>query len=98
MKFQRSNDQSLGEVIGQILENYHLSGKINQRKLLASWEKVVGPLISRHTVKIFIKGRKLFVKFDSSEVRSEIMYSRSELLQALNKETGSVVIDDIILS
>ena len=98
MKYQRSNDQTLKEVIEQVIDQYRLGDRISQRKAVAAWTSVVGPLISKHTLKIFLKNRKLFVKLDSSEVRNELLYSHSLLIRSLNKEAGAEVIDDIVLS
>ncbi len=54
-------DRKLGDVIREMIENYRMEGKLNEVKLLHSWEKVVGDMIARHTRDLKIINRKLFV-------------------------------------
>jgi len=91
-----SNDRSLGEVIRELIETYRLEGKLNELKVIHSWEKVVGEMIARHTKDLYIKSGKLFVKIDSPALKNELTYSTSMILENLNKEAGSKVIEEII--
>lgn len=92
------NDKSLGEVIREMIDTYRLEGRLNEVKVLHSWEKVVGQMISKHTVDLHIRNRKLFVKVDSPALRNELAYMSSVILERLNKEVGGQVIDEMILS
>lgn len=92
----RTNEISLKEAIRQLLERYQLAGKINEINLIASWGKVVGPLIAKHTRKLRIKDKTLFVEVDSAALRNELTYARSKLVQQLNRQVGEEVIQDIV--
>lgn len=92
------NDKSLGEVIREMIETYRLEGRLNEVKVLHSWEKVVGQMISKHTKDIHIRNRKLFVKVDSPALRNELAYMSSVIIERLNKEVGGQAIDEMILS
>jgi predicted nucleic acid-binding Zn ribbon protein len=94
MKF--STDRPIGEVIREMIETYRLEGKLNEVRLLHSWEKVVGEMIARHTLDLYIKNRKLFVKVDSPALKNELSYSRTEVLEKLNQEAGGKVIEEVI--
>jgi predicted nucleic acid-binding Zn ribbon protein len=89
-------DRKLGDVIREMIENYRMEGKLNEVKLLHSWEKVVGDMIARHTRDLKIINRKLFVSVDSPALRNELTYSRGEIVKKLNEEAGAEVIDDIV--
>lgn len=95
MKF--SNDKPIGEVIREMIETYRLGGKLNEVKLLHSWEKVVGEMIAKHTLDLYIKNRKLFVKVDSPALKNELTYARTMIMEKLNLEAGGKVIDEIVL-
>lgn len=94
---KNSNDQKLGDAIKDMLKLYHLDDKIDEHKLVRSWEKVVGALISRHTTDIFISNRKLVVSIDSGPLRQELSYSSSKVVKDLNAIVGAHVIDELVL-
>ncbi len=43
---RRSNDQKLGEVIQELLKLYRLEDKLDEVKLMSSWQEVVGEMIA----------------------------------------------------
>lgn len=92
----KSNDQPIGAVIKEFLETFRLEDKLNETKLIKSWEKVVGPLVAKHTKGLYIKNRILFVRIDSSALRNELLYSREKIVKDLNNEVSSEIIEDIV--
>jgi predicted nucleic acid-binding Zn ribbon protein len=97
MSYRKTNTQKLGDAIKEMLRLNGIDEKINEHHLIRSWEKTVGPLISKHTTEIYISGRKLYVKVDSSPLKQELLYSRTKLMQDLNEQVGKVVIEEIVL-
>ena len=95
---KKSNDQTLKEVINELLESYKLSDKLKEVRLIDSWEKVVGKLINKHTKNLYIKKKVLFVKLDSSALRNELSYARQKIIKALNKEADEEVIENIVFT
>ncbi len=91
-----SNDKPLGEVLREMIETYHLEGKLNEIKVIQSWEKVVGEMIARYTKDLYIRNGKLFVKIDSPALKNELTYSSSMIVDKLNDEAGCKVIDEVI--
>ncbi len=96
MSYRKSNEQSLGEVIRAFLKTYRMEGKVNEAGLINSWEKIVGPMIAKHTVRMNIRDRKLFVEVDSAALRNELTYAREKIKKALNREAGEAMIDEVI--
>ncbi len=95
---KKSNDQTLKEVINELLKAYKLGDKLKEMRLIDSWEKVVGKLINKHTKNLYIKKKVLFVKLDSAALRNELSYARQKIIKALNKEAKGDVIDDIVFT
>jgi len=91
-----SNDRSIGDVIRELVETYRLEGKLNEIKVVHSWEKVVGEMIARFTKDIYIKRGKLFVRIESPALKNELSYNTSVIIERLNHEAGSKVVDEII--
>jgi hypothetical protein len=94
--YKDPNVVSLGDAIRSILNKYRLDQKFNEAGLINSWEKVVGALIARHTVQLRVYRRTLFVEVDSASLRNELTYAREKIKKALNKEAGSVIIDEVV--
>jgi predicted nucleic acid-binding Zn ribbon protein len=94
---RRSNEKPLKAAIEEFLKSYRLNDKLNEAKVLSSWEKVVGEMIARQTRRIYIKNKVLFVQVESAALRNELVYARTKIVIALNREVGATVIEEIIL-
>ncbi len=97
MSYRKTNTQKLGDAIKEMLRLNGIDEKIDEHLLIRSWEKTVGPMISKHTTEIFISNKKLFVKVDSSPLKQELAYSKTKLMKDLNEQVGKVVIEEIVL-
>jgi len=64
-------------------------------RLLAAWDKVVGPGLARYTVNKFIRNQTLFVQLSSPALRSELSMHRRNLIARLNEAVGAFVIAEI---
>lgn len=93
---KKSNEATLGQVIRELLKTYNLTDKLTEVKLVNSWEAVVGKMIAKHTINLRVKKGKLFVKLDSAALTNELTYSKSRIIDMLNKEAGEKVIFDIV--
>ena len=91
-----STDRPIGEVIKEMIETYRLEGRLNEVKVLHSWEKVVGEMIARHTLDMYVKNARLFVKVDSPALKNELSFSRTQIAENLNREAGGKVIEEVI--
>ena len=92
----RSNEISLKDAIEQLLNAYKLKPKLNETKLTERWGKIVGEMIQKHTLQLFVKNSKLYIKLDSSVIRQEMLYSRTTIIEKVNAELGGRVVDEIV--
>ena len=97
MSYRKTNTQKLGDAIKEMLRLNGIDEKIDEHQLIRSWEKTVGPLISKHTTEIYISGKKLFVKVDSAPLKQELQYSKTKLMKDLNEQVGKVVNRKVVL-
>ena len=95
--FKRTNSQSLGEVIQQYIRQSGIQPKLDEASIIEKWEEIVGKMIARHTVDLYVKNKKLFIKFDSAALRHEMSYTKSKLLENTNKTIGHKAVDEIVL-
>lgn len=90
------NTEKLGNVIDRLLKAYRLESKYNEAGLILSWEKVLGKAIANRTDQIYIKDRKLFVRLNSASLRQELSMAKSRLVELLNEQFASSVIDEVV--
>ena len=93
-----SMEKPLKNTIKDILKSYQLEEKLMAVRVKSCWGKLMGPSIMGHTTDIYIKNRKLFLKFDSASLRKELSYSREKVVKMVNEELGDSIIDEIVLS
>ncbi|MDE5421242.1 DUF721 domain-containing protein [Ancylomarina sp. DW003] len=94
---RRSKTQKIEELVKLVLKEQGLDTKLKELELIKAWENVIGKNVANATTNLYIKNRKLFVQVRSSIVRNELMLIKTGLIQALNKEVGDNIIDDIVV-
>lgn len=92
----KHNEHSLKEVIDKLLKVYKLDDKLAERRLISSWDSVMGEMISKHTKDLYIKNQQLFVTLDSSALRNELSLAKTKIIKMLNDATGQKVINEVI--
>jgi predicted nucleic acid-binding Zn ribbon protein len=93
----KHNEHSLKEVIDQLLKAYKLDDRLAEKRLIASWESVMGVMIAKHTTDLYIKHQQLFVTLDSAALRNELSFAKSKIVTMLNDAVGKQIINEIIL-
>ena len=95
---RKSNEQSIKEVIGDLIQSNHMKTKLTEINIINNWEKIVGVLIAKNTTKIYFYKKKLFIHIESAPLRNELNYSRSKILELINKEAGEELIDEVLVN
>lgn len=90
-----SNETTLKNAIEGFLDNYNLRRKMSEMELIKSWGELAGKLIEKHTNKIYIKDKKLFVHINSAVARQELSFMKSRLIQVINRKFEKGFIEDI---
>ena len=93
---KRNNTEQVGDVIRRLLRQEGLETPLNEYRLIEAWKDVVGPVISRYTMNLYIKNQVLYVHLSSSVLRQELSMSRTLLIRNLNAQVGSQVIVNIV--
>jgi len=94
---RKTNEQSIKEVLKDLVETYRLKTKLNQSKVEALWEKMMGKTVTQHTTELRIRNQKLYVSVDSAPLRQELSYSRSDILVKLNTELGENFLKEVLI-
>jgi hypothetical protein len=94
---KNSNEQTLKEVIKELLEAYRLQDGLQESKLIHAWDAVAGAFVAKNTEKIYIRNKTLYIHLRSPALKNELSYEKSKLIDSLNKAVGSAVIRDIVM-
>ena len=94
---KRSNTQSIAEAIRAYLKDSKLEKPLKERKLVHSWESLLGKSVARSTQKIYLKDGILFVHLNSSVVKNELYMLQDEILKKLNDAAGEELVREIVL-
>ncbi|MBN4066068.1 DUF721 domain-containing protein [Candidatus Amoebophilus asiaticus] len=94
---RRKNEIRIKDAIEEYLKKSKLKPKLDEVKLREAWEGHMGKAIANYTNKIYLKDRKLFINLSSSVLRDQLSYSKSKIIEMLNREVGEEIIDEVIL-
>lgn len=94
---ESNHDHNLKELIEKLINSYQWRDKLDAVDVNTSWENVVGRLFAKHTTRLFVKNRVLYVSLDSSTIRNELHMERTKIKDMINKDLGKKVIDEIVL-
>ena len=93
---RRTNSEAVGDLIRQYLRQQGLESPLNEYRLIAGWEHVMGPIIARYTKEVIIRNQTLYVQLTSPVIRQELHMQRRELTARLNAYAGAQVIVNIV--
>ena len=94
---RKSNQKSLSEIIQDFLKQSGWERKLDEVNIMTEWDKMLGPSLAKYTEEVFIKNKKLHIRLNSSTLRQELSYKKSEIVKDLNAAVGKDVINDIVL-
>jgi len=93
---RKANDKSLKEAIEQMLNVYKIKRKFDETSIIAHWPELVGKPVANRTKELFISNKKLFLRVESSVIKNELMMMRTQIIEKINEEAKTVLIEEII--
>jgi hypothetical protein len=93
----KQNEVTLKDAIESMLHTYKLKGKVYEAQLVQNWGRIMGTTIEKHTRDLYLKNARLFVKVDSAALKMELNYSRSKVIDRVNHDLGSNVVEELVL-
>ncbi|MDZ7359356.1 MAG: DUF721 domain-containing protein [candidate division KSB1 bacterium] len=89
--------RAVGEVLGELLQQFGLSDRLKEFDAVNCWAEVVGEQIASHTKAKDVRDGALVVEVSSSAWRNQLFYLKAELIEQINKKIGKKVIHDMML-
>ncbi|QXV66703.1 DUF721 domain-containing protein [Mucilaginibacter sp. 21P] len=93
---RKANDKSIKDAIEQMLNVYKIKRRFDETHVVAAWPDIVGKSVANRTKELFIRDRKLFLRIESSVIKNELVMMRQQIIQKINDEAKSTLVDDII--
>ena len=93
----RQHPIKVSDLMCVIIRQNGLETPLLQKRLIESWDNVVGEMIAKYTTEKYIRNQDLCVHIENPAIRSEVIMMKTELIRKLNNAVGSQVIRDIRL-
>jgi predicted nucleic acid-binding Zn ribbon protein len=93
---RKANDKTLKEAIEQMLQVYKIKNRYDETGIINLWPELVGKSVANRTKEIFIRDKKLFVRIESSVIKNELLLMRSQIIEKINTDAGSNLVEEII--
>ncbi|MGE4569414.1 MAG: DUF721 domain-containing protein [Bacteroidales bacterium] len=93
---RHSKTENVGSLLAQLVKQYNLEGKLLEVKAAKAFETLFGSAVTRHTERVEVQRRTLYVYLRSSVVRNELMMQKTRIVEAVNEKVGASVIDRVV--
>jgi len=87
----------MDESIDSMFKTFGLEQRYQQTLAITFYEKLLGPSVVSRTEKIYFKEKNMIVNVNSAALKHQLNLSKSKIINAINKELGKVIIDDMIV-
>ncbi len=91
-----TNTYSLREAFDAFLKTHDYKNKVNEKRIADAWKKLMGKPIVSHTREIYLVRNILFVGITSAALREEMLFSKTKIIEMLNNELKTTIINDIV--
>jgi predicted nucleic acid-binding Zn ribbon protein len=93
----KADIQHIGDAIRELLHTYKLETRFDEATLLALWPEIAGTSVARHTRKVYVRQKKLFIELTSPSLKNDFMLHKNRILEIFREKFGRSVINDIIV-
>lgn len=90
-----ADSQNIKDVLSLLIGSYKMEEHFQAERIKEIWFEVVGKYVANYTEKLSVKNHVLYVKLKVPELRNDMLYVKTALMQKLNKQIGSEYLQDI---
>jgi hypothetical protein len=90
--------EPLGQVLQKVFKRRHVPIDLEEKRILALWDKAVGPQIAAQTRASHIKGKTLFVTVSTSVWMQQLHFLKSNMMKQFNSLAQKGAIRNIFFS
>ncbi len=97
MAKRTSNEDSIANVLKEIIQINKLQPGMDQVLIKEAWMKLLGNGVKSYTKNVVLKGTTLYVELSSAVLREELSYGKDKIIAMINEEFSREVIKDVVL-
>lgn len=94
---RRTKTLLLGDLLEEFFKRPYVAAKVAEGKLPETWRSVVGDRAADLTTELRLERHILYVRIQSSVLRSELFCQRDALRDALNLRAGVRLVNAVII-
>ena len=87
----------MGDLLEEFFKRPYVAAKVAEGKLPDTWRAVVGDRTADLTTALRLERHILYVRVQSSVLRSELFYQRDALRDAINRQSGMRLVNAVII-
>ena len=92
-----NNENSIAEVLKEIIQINKLQTGIDQVSIKEAWLNLMGNGVNSYTKNVDLKGTTLYVELSSAVLREELSYGKDKIIKMINDEFRRDLIKDVVL-
>ena len=94
---RRTKTILMGDLLDEFFKRPYIAAKVAEGKLPDTWREIVGDRVADLTTELRLEKRILYVRIQSSVMRSELFYQREALKEEINRRSGIQFVQAVII-
>lgn len=94
---RKSEETSLKNVLKEVMAHNRLDGGLEKVRVEKAWSTVLGPSIQKYTQSVNFNRGTLVVYLTSATMRQELSYGTQKIIDLINEEMGTKVVEKLVL-
>jgi predicted nucleic acid-binding Zn ribbon protein len=94
---RNKNDQSISEVMKEMIQEYKLEPQLNESRVKSLWNELMGKTIASYTSHISVRKNVLYLTILSAPLRHELSFAKDKIRDLLNVELGETFIKEVVI-
>ncbi len=94
---RRTKTVKIGELLDEFFRRPYVAAKVAEGRLPETWREIVGDQAADLTSELRLENRVLYVRLRSSVLRTELFYQRDALRAEINRRSGVLLVNVVII-
>lgn len=94
---RRTKTLLMGDLLEAFFKRPYVAAKVAEGKLPDTWRAIVGDRTADLTTELRLERQVLYVRLQSSVLRSELFYRRDALRDAINRHSGLRLVNAVVI-
>lgn len=88
---------SIGDSLNSFLKSAKWQTRINEIRIKAEWEKIMGTTIARYTREVKLKDGILVIATDVAPLKQELQFGKEQIIRNVNEYFKDTVVKEVVI-